>query len=87
MKEKNDKYIHCWLEGVEKAVKDDEIVNPNEMESLNEPLITDPGNFKTGNFCFLYINRSLIFFFRSRSKRRGIAPKMRGTEEEKIWLG
>ena len=32
--EKNDKYIRCWLEGVEKAVKDEEMVNPDDMEDL-----------------------------------------------------
>lgn len=43
MKEKNDKYIHCWLEGVEKAVIAAEIVNPNEIETLNEHPLTDEG--------------------------------------------
>ncbi|KAK6633998.1 hypothetical protein RUM44_004605 [Polyplax serrata] len=32
--EKNDKYIRYWLEGVEKAVKDEGMVNPDEMEEL-----------------------------------------------------
>lgn len=50
MKEKNDKYIHCWLEGVEKAVKDDEIVNPNEIEVLNEHTNSDEGNLKEFEF-------------------------------------
>lgn len=46
--EKNDKYIRCWLEGVEKAVKDEEMVNPSEMEDIViHSNVTDEG--KTNN--------------------------------------
>lgn len=41
--EKNDKYIHYWLEGVEKAVKDDEIVNPDDIEEFAHQEYPDEG--------------------------------------------
>lgn len=49
--EKNDKYIHCWLEGVEKAVKDDEIVNPSEIDDFHR-------NFSDEGKACVIINRS-----------------------------
>ncbi|KAL0280671.1 UNVERIFIED_CONTAM: hypothetical protein PYX00_001896 [Menopon gallinae] len=72
--EKNDKYIHCWLEGVEKAVKDDEIVNPSEIDDFHRHF-SDEG--KEGD------DASLVDEERKRKKMKSDDDRPSGEETSK----